>query len=77
MISGEGETKLERYKVLEVAEVWFWQNDAISIYVLTGATYEQVDSSQYLPGIDADLPAKYVQTEDRAQALFRFKQGRQ
>ena len=75
VISGEGETKLERYKALGVTEVWFWQNDAISIHILTDGSYEQADSSQYLPDIDTDLLAECVVTEDRAQALSLFKEG--
>ena len=38
VISSEGETKLGRYKALRVSEVWFWQNNQISIHQLQGAS---------------------------------------
>ena len=73
VISGEGETKLGRYKALGVSEVWFWQNNRISIHQLKGASYKKVEASQYLPGLDVELLATCVTTESRAAALAQFK----
>jgi hypothetical protein len=75
VISGEGETKLARYRALGVSEVWFWQDNRISIHQLKGNSYESVEASQYLPGLNISLLAACVVTENRAAALAQFKQG--
>jgi Uma2 family endonuclease len=75
VISGEGETKLARYRALGVSEVWFWQDNRISIHQLKGNSYESVEASQYLPGLNISLLAACVVTENRAAALAQFKEG--
>jgi Uma2 family endonuclease len=73
VISGEGETKLDRYRALGVSEVWFWQNNQISIHQLKENRYEKVDASQYLHGLNVSRLAACVATENRAAALAQFK----
>ena len=75
VISGEGETKLERYKALGVSEVWFWQRGEITIHQLRDTGYKQTSDSRYLPGLDVVLLAECVVTESRAEALSKFKEG--
>ncbi|PZO10783.1 MAG: hypothetical protein DCF25_20160 [Leptolyngbya foveolarum] len=75
VISGEGETKLGRYKALGVSEVWFWQKGKITIYQLKGNSYEQVEVSQYVPGLNVELLSRCITTANRAEALAQFKKG--
>ena len=46
-----GINKLERYKALGVAEVWFWEDGVLRLYYLQNGIYEQRDRSQ-LPGLN-------------------------
>jgi Uma2 family endonuclease len=50
-----GISKLEIYERLGVGEVWFWDDDAITVHVLTDRGYEQRDRSACLPGFDFAL----------------------
>jgi Uma2 family endonuclease len=75
VISGEGETKLNRYRALGVSEVWFWQNNQIAIHQLRGTHYVRVETSQYVSGLNIPLLANCVVTENRAAALAQFKKG--
>ncbi|NEP60330.1 MAG: hypothetical protein F6K31_25560 [Symploca sp. SIO2G7] len=59
--------KLEKYKRFKVREVWFWQENQISVYVLRDAEkprqirYEQVAKSEVLPQLDLALLERCVQ----------------
>jgi Uma2 family endonuclease len=47
--------KLDRYKILGVPEVWFWEDGVLSLYHLRTDRYEQIQTSE-LPGLnDLDL----------------------
>ena len=47
---------LQKYKNLEIAEVWIWQNSQIKFYLLNNSQYIEVDVSHYLP----NLSSKYL-----------------
>ncbi len=49
-----GIDKLEIYRRLGIPEVWFWEADALRVYVLRGGAYELQTQSQWVP--DLDLP---------------------
>jgi Uma2 family endonuclease len=44
--------KLERYQVLGVPEVWFWEDGVLSLHRLRDRGYEAIDRSE-LPGLEA------------------------
>jgi hypothetical protein len=44
--------KLDVYRKLDVAEVWYWRRGTISVFVLRGEHYEPADHSGFLPRID-------------------------
>lgn len=73
VISGEGETKLDRYRALGISEVWFWKNNRIAIHRLMGSHYRKVEVSQYVPSLNIGLLAACVVTENRADALAQFR----
>lgn len=47
-----GIDKLEVYRSLGIAEVWFWIDGRIEIHILRDVGYERVDRSAWLPGLD-------------------------
>ena len=74
-----GPNKLERYQVLGVPEVWFWQDGVFSLYRLRDDEYKTVDCSEIpeLAGLDIKLLSQCVlmaQTS-RLEAANAFRQG--
>jgi Uma2 family endonuclease len=55
-----GLEKLEIYRALAIAEVWFWIEDRIEVHMLRGDRYERVDRSRWLPGLDLSLLCSFV-----------------
>jgi Uma2 family endonuclease len=55
VFSSGGMNKLERYRVLGVPEVWFWEDGTLALYHLREHGYELIERSE-LPGlVDLDL----------------------
>ncbi len=54
--------KLARYQVLEVPEVWFWEDGVFSFYHLREGGYEAIDRSElpYLDRLDLQLLGRAV-----------------
>ena len=52
--------KLEKYKRFNITEVWFWENNQLSLYHLKNGNYEQINQSELLPDVDIDLLASCV-----------------
>ena len=66
VVTSGGINRLELYRRLGVREVWFWQNNDLSIYYLREDTlsqftqtfgYEQIYQSEVLPNLDMNLLA--------------------
>lgn len=53
-----GIDKLEIYRGLGVAEVWFWQDDSITVHLLDGDRYRQAAASALFPGLDLAFIAR-------------------
>lgn len=60
VFSSGGIKDLEKYKVLGIKEVWFWENNQLNIYVLIDSNYCLMLNSFYLPTISIDLLNKYI-----------------
>lgn len=75
VFSSGGIDKLEKYKRFEVTEVWFWQNNQLSIYYLQSGEYEQVNNSILLPELDINLLIKCVNLSSRPQGKKLFREG--
>ncbi|MEO8700051.1 MAG: Uma2 family endonuclease [Kofleriaceae bacterium] len=56
-----GIDKLEIYRRLGVREVWFWDDDAISIYVLDVGAYSKRVHSVWLPDLATDVVRRLEQ----------------
>jgi len=76
--------KLEIYRRLGVAEVWFWESSTLKLYrkreeeplkFLQTNGYEQIDTSQVLPELNIYLVEKCTLISDDIQAIEEFEQG--
>ena len=77
VFSSGGIDKLEAYKLLQISEVWFWQNGDLSLYVLRSNKYLEVSQSSVLPALDITLLTRCINTTSHAQALREFRQALQ
>ncbi len=72
-----GISKLERYKVLGVPEVWFWEDGLLKIYHLHDGSYEKSDRSQLhgLSNLDLDLMKRCIlmAETDAGEAIRAFR----
>lgn len=71
MTSG-GKNKLERYKRFNISEVWFWENNQLSLYRLGEDNYESISRSNLLPGLDLDLLRRCVLMPSILEARTEF-----
>ncbi|MBN3873480.1 Uma2 family endonuclease [Nostoc sp. JL33] len=67
--------KLEKYKRFQIPEVWFWENNQLSVYHLTNDNYEQIPESQLLPELDIKLLARCVLIPSIIEARTEFIKG--
>jgi Uma2 family endonuclease len=81
VFSSGGINKLEAYKRLKIAEVWFWEDGVLEVYHLRGAGegmyYEKINQSEAVPGIDFDLLLRCVNIVNHVEAITTFQQGMQ
>ena len=81
VLTSGGIRKLEKYKRFKVGEVWFWQENRISVHVLRDVEkpkhikYEQVAKSELLPQLDLELLERCVQMLDIFEARNSFLKG--
>lgn len=75
--------KLETYRRLGVAEVWFWENNRLKLYYLREETpsvflenhgYEQIMSSELLPELNISILEQCTLISDQIQAIDEFEQ---
>jgi len=64
--------KLEKYKRFNISEVWFWENNQISVYHLTNNNYEQTAQSKLLPDLDINLLARCILMPSIIEARSEF-----
>lgn len=76
-VTSGGIDKLEKYKRLKIAEVWFWENNQLVLYRLRENSYEQISSSEFLPDLDMALLGRCVQMSDILLARTEFINGMQ
>ncbi|WGV23498.1 Uma2 family endonuclease [Halotia branconii] len=80
--------KLEIYRRLGVAEVWFWERNQFKLYHLRESSqkeqatvysdtygYEQIATSEILPELDISLLEQCISISDSIQAVDEFGQG--
>lgn len=73
IVTSGGFDSLEIYRGLGVKEVWFWEKERLSIYVLNNDIYVKVNRSSLLPDLDVDLLANYIIWDEPFDAVLEFK----
>ena len=65
--------KLAIYRRLRVPEVWFWQDRQLTVHLLEGLAYRQVERSSFLPALDLVALCSFLdrRTETEAERDFR------
>ena len=66
--------KLRKYQLLGVPEVWFWQEEKISIYRLENGEYGQVAMSGWLPELDLGHLEQCLLMESQLEAMLAFEE---
>lgn len=64
--------KLERYKRFGIPEVWFWEDNQLSLYRLRDQDYELISRSELLPELDIALLVRCVLIPSRLEARAEF-----
>ncbi len=67
--------KLEKYKRFKITEVWFWENNQLSLYLLNNDSYEQITQSILLPELDINLLIRCVLMPSIIEARTEFLKG--
>lgn len=68
-----GLSKLDIYRGLGVAEVWFWRKGRITVHVLREGDYEQTEASAALPGIDLAQLASFLDRPTTSAAIRDYR----
>lgn len=71
-ITSGSKNKLERYKRFNITEVWFWENNQLSLYQLREDNYESISRSTLLPNLDLDLLVRCVLIPSILEARTEF-----
>lgn len=74
-ITSGSKNKLERYKRFNITEVWFWENNQLSLYQLREDNYESISRSALLPNLDLDLLVRCVLMPSILEARTEFLKG--
>ena len=74
-ITSGSTNKLAKYLRLRIPEVWFWENNQLSVYWLREDNYEQISRSELLPELDLELLVRCVLMPSRIEARREFIQG--
>jgi len=67
-----GLDKLEIYRRLGIAEVWFWRAGRIEVYVLRQQRHERTDRSALFPDLDVALLCSFLDRPTALQAVKAF-----
>lgn len=58
--SGSINDSLEKYKYLNVEEVWFWQSEKIKFYQLVDGEYLEINNSRFFSLLSPEFLVKFV-----------------
>lgn len=74
VITSGGIDKLEGYRRMGVAEVWFWEDGVLSLHYLKAdnSGYEKVSRSQLLPNLPLETLCRYITYHDQFDAVDEF-----
>ncbi|MEH2118015.1 Uma2 family endonuclease [Nostoc sp.] len=75
VITSGSPIKLQKYKLMLVPEVWFWEDGTIEVYRLREQEYEKVVNSELLGELDLSLLNHCLFISSPLQAIREFRQG--
>ena len=67
--------KLEIYRRLGIGEVWFWEDDHLSVHVLGDDGFEPTHRSRLLPDLDLDLLCSFLDRPTALQAVRALREA--
>ena len=67
--------KLQKYRLMGVPEVWFWEDGTLQLYYLREQGYEQITNSEFLPELDLSLLKRCILFASPLDALEEFSRG--
>jgi Uma2 family endonuclease len=67
--------KLEIYRKLGVAEVWYWRKGRLSLYRLEGDRYAPIRASHVLPELDLDLLVGFLDQPTAYDAIVAYREA--
>ncbi|MDY7014640.1 MAG: Uma2 family endonuclease, partial [Cyanobacteriota bacterium] len=73
VITSGSTNKLNRYQVLGVPEVWFWEDGLFQLYRLGENGYDRIYASQVLPDLNLELLTRCVLMTSRLEAMREFR----
>ncbi|MCW6052438.1 Uma2 family endonuclease [Lyngbya sp. CCAP 1446/10] len=75
VITSGSPIKLQKYRLMGVPEVWFWEDGTLQIYRLQEQGYERITSSELLPELDLSLLKRCILFASPLEALKEFRKG--
>jgi Uma2 family endonuclease len=65
--------KLEIYRRLRIAEVWFWKAGVLTVHILEGRAYREAARSALLPDLDLELLCSFLDRPSAIEAMRDFR----
>ncbi|OCQ97973.1 hypothetical protein BCD67_02260 [Oscillatoriales cyanobacterium USR001] len=75
VITSGSPIKLQKYRLMGVPEVWFWEDGTLELYQLGENGYERINSSQFLPELDLSLLMRCILISSPLEAIKEFRRG--
>jgi Uma2 family endonuclease len=77
VVTSGGIDRLKAYQRLQIPEVWFWEKNKLSVYVLNADCYQDVTISAALPALNLELFSRCMQINNHVLALREFRKALQ
>lgn len=75
VITSGSPIKLQKYRLMGVPEVWFWEDGTLELYQLAENGYERINKSQFLPELDLSLLTRCILISSPLEAIKQFRKG--
>ncbi|MHC5742509.1 MAG: hypothetical protein ACYTXT_11475 [Nostoc sp.] len=75
MITSGCPIKLQKYKLMQVPEVWFWEDSTFEVYCLREQEYEKVANSALLAELDLSVLNRCLLLSSPLEAIREFRQN--
>lgn len=75
VITSGSPIKLQKYRLMGVPEVWFWEDGTLELYHLREEGYDRITSSEILPELDLSLLKRCILFASPLDALEEFCTG--